>query len=83
MIPLCLPLADSGIGSTVYSDSHGSGLHSVIYQSLQDSVSSATQEVRITYPSDDDILVMSNVCIPLLSHTHACLYLHSFYTEVH
>ncbi|XP_048067106.1 serine/threonine-protein kinase WNK2-like isoform X3 [Megalobrama amblycephala] len=36
--------SDSGIGSTVYSDSHGSGLHSVIYQSLQDSVSTATQE---------------------------------------
>ncbi|XP_048067110.1 serine/threonine-protein kinase WNK2-like isoform X7 [Megalobrama amblycephala] len=39
--------SDSGIGSTVYSDSHGSGLHSVIYQSLQDSVSTATQESAI------------------------------------
>ncbi|XP_056098583.1 serine/threonine-protein kinase WNK2-like isoform X3 [Rhinichthys klamathensis goyatoka] len=36
--------SDSGIGSTVYSDSHSSGLHSVIYQSLQDSVSTTTQE---------------------------------------
>ncbi|XP_042584974.1 serine/threonine-protein kinase WNK1 isoform X1 [Cyprinus carpio] len=36
--------SDSGIGSTVYSDSHSSGLHSVIYQSLQESVSTATQE---------------------------------------
>ncbi|XP_073675914.1 serine/threonine-protein kinase WNK2-like [Garra rufa] len=46
-----LSLADSGIGSTVYSDSHSSGLHSVIYQSLQESVSTATQEVRITSSS--------------------------------
>ncbi|XP_016384492.1 serine/threonine-protein kinase WNK1-like [Sinocyclocheilus rhinocerous] len=35
--------SDSGIGSTVYSDSH-SGLHSVIYQSLQESVSTANQQ---------------------------------------
>lgn len=50
-VSLCLPLADSGIGSTVYSDSHSSGLHNVIYQSIQDSVSTTAQEVRITYPS--------------------------------
>ncbi|CAM4713379.1 unnamed protein product [Leuciscus chuanchicus] len=37
--------SDSGIGSTVYSDSHSSGLHSIIYQSLQDSVSTTVQEV--------------------------------------
>lgn len=55
-LPPCLPLADSGIGSTVYSDSHGSGLHSVIHQPLQDSVCTATQEVRITNPSEDDVL---------------------------
>ncbi|XP_043089236.1 serine/threonine-protein kinase WNK2-like isoform X2 [Puntigrus tetrazona] len=36
--------SDSGIGSTVYSDSHSSGLHSVIYQSVQESVSTANQE---------------------------------------
>ncbi|XP_077073768.1 serine/threonine-protein kinase WNK2 isoform X2 [Siphateles boraxobius] len=36
--------SDSGIGSTVYSDSHSSGLHSVIYQSQQDSVFTTTQE---------------------------------------
>ncbi|XP_039530738.1 serine/threonine-protein kinase WNK2 isoform X2 [Pimephales promelas] len=36
--------SDSGIGSTVYSDSHSSGRHSVIYQSLQDSVSTTAQE---------------------------------------
>ncbi|XP_062855236.1 serine/threonine-protein kinase WNK2-like [Trichomycterus rosablanca] len=34
---------DSGVGSTVYSDSHSS-LHSVIYQSLQETVSTATQQ---------------------------------------
>ncbi|XP_056098587.1 serine/threonine-protein kinase WNK2-like isoform X7 [Rhinichthys klamathensis goyatoka] len=39
--------SDSGIGSTVYSDSHSSGLHSVIYQSLQDSVSTTTQEPAV------------------------------------
>ncbi|XP_059378823.1 LOW QUALITY PROTEIN: serine/threonine-protein kinase WNK2-like [Carassius carassius] len=39
--------SDSGIGSTVYSDSHSSGLHSVIYQSLQESVSTATQESSV------------------------------------
>ncbi|XP_050973697.1 serine/threonine-protein kinase WNK2-like isoform X2 [Labeo rohita] len=39
--------SDSGIGSTVYSDSHSSGLHSVIYQSLQESVSMATQESSV------------------------------------
>ncbi|KAI4894080.1 hypothetical protein NFI96_032950 [Prochilodus magdalenae] len=36
--------SDSGIGSTVYSDSHSSSLHSVIYQSLQEPVSTATQQ---------------------------------------
>ncbi|XDV48315.1 hypothetical protein PO909_017750, partial [Leuciscus waleckii] len=39
--------SDSGIGSTVYSDSHSSGLHSVIYQSLQDSVSTTAQEPAV------------------------------------
>ncbi|XP_058640890.1 serine/threonine-protein kinase WNK2-like isoform X2 [Onychostoma macrolepis] len=39
--------SDSGIGSTVYSDSHSSGLHSVIYQSLQESVSPANQESSV------------------------------------
>ncbi|XP_052418816.1 serine/threonine-protein kinase WNK2 isoform X1 [Carassius gibelio] len=36
--------SDSGIGSTVYSDSYSSGLHSVIYQPLQESVFTAAQE---------------------------------------
>ncbi|XP_051509229.1 serine/threonine-protein kinase WNK2-like [Myxocyprinus asiaticus] len=36
--------SDSGIGTTMYSDSHSSGLHSVVYQSLQESVSTATQK---------------------------------------
>ncbi|XP_076859241.1 serine/threonine-protein kinase WNK2 isoform X5 [Brachyhypopomus gauderio] len=36
--------SDSGTGSTVYSDSHSSSLHSVIYQSLQEPVSTATQQ---------------------------------------
>ncbi|XP_051949780.1 serine/threonine-protein kinase WNK2-like isoform X5 [Xyrauchen texanus] len=36
--------SDSGIGTSVYSDSHSSGLHSVVYQSLQESVSTATQK---------------------------------------
>ncbi|XP_051524778.1 serine/threonine-protein kinase WNK2-like [Myxocyprinus asiaticus] len=36
--------SDSGIGSTVYSDSHSSGLHSIEYQSLQETVSMATEE---------------------------------------
>ncbi|XP_077073773.1 serine/threonine-protein kinase WNK2 isoform X7 [Siphateles boraxobius] len=39
--------SDSGIGSTVYSDSHSSGLHSVIYQSQQDSVFTTTQEPAV------------------------------------
>ncbi|XP_039530742.1 serine/threonine-protein kinase WNK2 isoform X6 [Pimephales promelas] len=39
--------SDSGIGSTVYSDSHSSGRHSVIYQSLQDSVSTTAQEPAV------------------------------------
>ncbi|KAL1269139.1 hypothetical protein QQF64_031428, partial [Cirrhinus molitorella] len=39
--------SDSGIGSTVYSDSHSSGLHSVIYPSLQESVSTMTQESSV------------------------------------
>ncbi|XP_043089239.1 serine/threonine-protein kinase WNK2-like isoform X5 [Puntigrus tetrazona] len=39
--------SDSGIGSTVYSDSHSSGLHSVIYQSVQESVSTANQESSV------------------------------------
>ncbi|XP_017561191.1 serine/threonine-protein kinase WNK2-like isoform X1 [Pygocentrus nattereri] len=36
--------SDSGVGSTVYSDSHSSSLHSVIYQSLQEPVSTATRQ---------------------------------------
>ncbi|XP_066499461.1 serine/threonine-protein kinase WNK2-like isoform X4 [Hoplias malabaricus] len=35
---------DSGVGSTVYSDSHSGSLHSVIYQSLQEPISTATQQ---------------------------------------
>nr|XP_055025166.1 serine/threonine-protein kinase WNK2-like isoform X2 [Misgurnus anguillicaudatus] len=40
--------SDSGIGSTVYSDSHSSSLHSVIHQSLQESVYMANQESGIS-----------------------------------
>ncbi|XP_030641126.1 serine/threonine-protein kinase WNK2 [Chanos chanos] len=36
--------SDSGIGLTVYSDSHSSSLHNVIYQPLQEPVSMATQQ---------------------------------------
>ncbi|XP_026126517.1 serine/threonine-protein kinase WNK2 isoform X5 [Carassius auratus] len=39
--------SDSGIGSTVYSDSYSSGLHSVIYQPLQESVFTAAQESSV------------------------------------
>ncbi|XP_016106120.1 serine/threonine-protein kinase WNK2 [Sinocyclocheilus grahami] len=39
--------SDSGIGSTVYSDSYSSGLHSVIHQSLQESVSTANQQYSV------------------------------------
>uniref|UniRef100_A0A8C2D0K7 non-specific serine/threonine protein kinase n=1 Tax=Cyprinus carpio TaxID=7962 RepID=A0A8C2D0K7_CYPCA len=67
---LSVSLADSGIGSTVYSDSHSSGLHSVIYQSLQESVSTATQEVCITphhcHWCTSETTVICEVCIPLL-----------------
>ncbi|XP_072538315.1 serine/threonine-protein kinase WNK2-like isoform X2 [Salminus brasiliensis] len=40
--------SDSGVGSTVYSDSHSSSLHSVIYQSLQEPVSTATQQSGVS-----------------------------------
>ncbi|XP_073672249.1 serine/threonine-protein kinase WNK1 [Paramisgurnus dabryanus] len=40
--------SDSGIGSTVYSDSHSSSLHGVIYKSLQESVYMANQESGIS-----------------------------------
>ncbi|XP_046727045.1 serine/threonine-protein kinase WNK2-like isoform X7 [Silurus meridionalis] len=36
--------SDSGIGSIIYSDSHSSSLHSVIYPTLQESVSTAVQQ---------------------------------------
>ncbi|XP_053092220.1 serine/threonine-protein kinase WNK2-like isoform X7 [Pangasianodon hypophthalmus] len=36
--------SDSGIGSIIYSDSHSSSLHSVIYPSLQEPVSTAVQQ---------------------------------------
>ncbi|RXN21876.1 serine threonine- kinase WNK2-like protein [Labeo rohita] len=49
--------SDSGIGSTVYSDSHSSGLHSVIYQSLQESVSMATQEAASHKSSSENELI--------------------------
>lgn len=39
--------SDSGIGSIIYSDSHSSSLHSVIYPSLQETVSTAVQQVCI------------------------------------
>ncbi|KAK1786898.1 hypothetical protein P4O66_017280, partial [Electrophorus voltai] len=49
--------SDSGTGSTVYSDSHSSSLHSVIYQSLQEPVSTATQQCHasglLLTPHDD------------------------------
>ncbi|XP_076859238.1 serine/threonine-protein kinase WNK2 isoform X2 [Brachyhypopomus gauderio] len=49
--------SDSGTGSTVYSDSHSSSLHSVIYQSLQEPVSTATQQrhasALLSTPRDD------------------------------
>ncbi|XP_047678912.1 serine/threonine-protein kinase WNK2-like isoform X3 [Tachysurus fulvidraco] len=36
--------SDSGIGSIIYSDSHSSNLHSVIYPSLHEPVSTAVQQ---------------------------------------
>ncbi|XP_053359180.1 serine/threonine-protein kinase WNK2-like isoform X3 [Clarias gariepinus] len=36
--------SDSGIGSIIYSDSHSSSLHSVIYPSLQEPVPTAVQQ---------------------------------------
>uniref|UniRef100_A0A8C2L3A1 non-specific serine/threonine protein kinase n=1 Tax=Cyprinus carpio TaxID=7962 RepID=A0A8C2L3A1_CYPCA len=58
--------SDSGIGSTVYSDSHGSGLHSVIYQSLQESVSTATQEGACHESSSVNELIRSHECLRFL-----------------
>ncbi|XP_053092219.1 serine/threonine-protein kinase WNK2-like isoform X6 [Pangasianodon hypophthalmus] len=40
--------SDSGIGSIIYSDSHSSSLHSVIYPSLQEPVSTAVQQQSST-----------------------------------
>ncbi|KAF5893214.1 serine/threonine-protein kinase WNK2-like isoform X1, partial [Clarias magur] len=42
--------SDSGIGSIIYSDSHSSSLHSVIYPSLQEPVSTAVQQHHVTGP---------------------------------
>ncbi|KAK2840866.1 hypothetical protein Q7C36_012445 [Tachysurus vachellii] len=42
--------SDSGIGSIIYSDSHSSNLHSVIYPSLQEPVSTAVQQSHVTGP---------------------------------
>ncbi|XP_046727040.1 serine/threonine-protein kinase WNK2-like isoform X3 [Silurus meridionalis] len=39
--------SDSGIGSIIYSDSHSSSLHSVIYPTLQESVSTAVQQSHV------------------------------------
>ncbi|XP_042617396.1 LOW QUALITY PROTEIN: serine/threonine-protein kinase WNK2-like [Cyprinus carpio] len=58
--------SDSGIGSTVYSDSHGSGSHSVIYQSLQESVSTATQEGARHESSSVNELIRSHECLRFL-----------------
>ncbi|KAL7884358.1 hypothetical protein AOLI_G00071280 [Acnodon oligacanthus] len=43
--------SDSGVGSTVYSDSHSSSLHSVIYQSLQEPISTATRQSGAPAPT--------------------------------
>ncbi|KAM9475128.1 serine/threonine-protein kinase WNK2 [Clarias gariepinus] len=42
--------SDSGIGSIIYSDSHSSSLHSVIYPSLQEPVPTAVQQHHVTGP---------------------------------
>ncbi|KAI5621930.1 serine/threonine-protein kinase WNK2-like, partial [Silurus asotus] len=39
--------SDSGIGSIIYSDSHSSSLHSVIYPTLQEPVSTAVQQSHV------------------------------------
>lgn len=48
---MCVPAADgtfdSGMGSTVYSDSHSSQ-QSVLYQSLLEPITMATQQVCIS-----------------------------------
>ncbi|XP_053092215.1 serine/threonine-protein kinase WNK2-like isoform X3 [Pangasianodon hypophthalmus] len=55
--------SDSGIGSIIYSDSHSSSLHSVIYPSLQEPVSTAVQQCHVTgrflTPHDSDFEVWS------------------------
>uniref|UniRef100_A0A8C9S6Z8 non-specific serine/threonine protein kinase n=1 Tax=Scleropages formosus TaxID=113540 RepID=A0A8C9S6Z8_SCLFO len=48
---------DSGLGSTVYSDSHSSK-HSVPYQSLLDTIPAATQQLRSGFPC----IVQEPVC---------------------
>ncbi|TSL97260.1 Serine/threonine-protein kinase WNK2 [Bagarius yarrelli] len=59
-----LPLrhvTDSGIGSIIYSDSHSSSLHSVIYPSQQEPISTAVQQFHLTSPiltlNDNDFQV--------------------------
>ncbi|XP_060787577.1 serine/threonine-protein kinase WNK2-like isoform X2 [Neoarius graeffei] len=50
--------SDSGIGSIIYSDSHSSSLHSVIYPSLQEPISTAVQQCHMSghslTPHDND-----------------------------
>ncbi|XP_026126281.1 serine/threonine-protein kinase WNK1-like [Carassius auratus] len=58
--------SDSGIGSPVYSDPRCRGLHSVMYQSLQESVSTATQEGARRESSSVNELIRSPECLHFL-----------------
>ncbi|XP_017561192.1 serine/threonine-protein kinase WNK2-like isoform X2 [Pygocentrus nattereri] len=60
--------SDSGVGSTVYSDSHSSSLHSVIYQSLQEPVSTATRQSGAPTPT---LQIHAHVLQPSQSYSAA------------